>query len=1143
MESYNIRHINYARQVLLERVTRPQMAIALYPSNTDDTTLSVQIIDNSTVIGIKYIASTTETASISYVNKSIEAIVQEINQLGFPIRAVALSNAEVLNQGDFISPSASFLVLPQQFTVLDRTTDSGIILRIKRYTAKHKSSAQIRLLQPYLESTNLPWYPRIAVGSFTQKINSLVYHFSVPEYDRQTWSTRYGKPFRDVRSASPIVLGENSFQLPRYPVFWNGENISIFNGDNPLVNSAIEDVDTINGIVYLNKKIYISDELTFDYSYIENSYEYKHVNINGHFSQNPNLLDKFVLLYVVPSEGTFSLPVKRSVYHVVSDSIEEAIDSIPSNDTDQPIAVIGAYNIQPIFASDKVSLLDTRTKGGGLVRDKGPISPVHYHNDLLGSLTENENPVESVYSESPNFFDIGNYDGEAYPGAAAVVLDLPEELRDILPLSDIKSRATKFLAAGVYPIMDFSDRPLPDVAIYSDQVSCGINLNLTGYISGVLTYSGLETQGPSQSFDYSKAYGWIPTTYTLPWSVVSNSGWPDFSLKPMAIDIDGTTVIEISAETGYFQSYVKATSIVGISWDERSVIDMTNDPSNPRLYSEWTNKRFYDTREVPSGQIIKGNLIFEPSPGIKQYKNIKIHSPYRFDTNLTLKETIELTLSEITDKIVLRQKTTEDGSSGGDVVETVYLNRSPLTYKYLDVNDYTKIGLVDDYLVCSPEYRYLFELADTPLLNVYSGILDEVVGDMLTYGITASSNYFKFYDTSSKAFYSISDDNSSLYYKDSIELLSKALRYRRKYTSVDETTDPIYNSGMQALTGLQLLLQSADYPTYGWSYWWNLKDSNIVNSGFLLPETLGYGLAEVSSSGNEDHLFSYMFPGMQASAVSFYDITGSQLQNSTKALYTQNKNLFISGYLPRFKKAILNQRTYNGWPTVNHWYAGFDRYSEFAGSAIMNATETYDYFSTVYNDHGTTSLPAGLDKLSANTFFTGIESMLEYAYEGFANNILRGGIFDAGVGGLLYGYGWYVNNVSGHYDLLSEFDIGYEDSTNRVSRFTRLFEEGLCCLIKSHLTTHGDLYETTYIDHNHGPFPLKVPSKILLPLSQALILDKDKWSGLAEAVTNTIIGRYYLSGLFYQDPTLQDLTPGKESDIAYGLAKIYKALI
>ena len=434
MGNYSFKNIDFCKQALIQKMSRPAPALAIYPKNTPDTQLLIRIVDGGTVIAIRYIASTVTNVSVTYTNKSVEEVVQEINQLTLPIEAAVVYNAPSLRAGDLVPLGANHIQVPRGFSVYDRIDSDGVIIRSKRVVVKHKSNSKIKALSPYFNSPSVPWYPRILNGSFSQEYKGQLYHFYIPEYEGQSWSSKYGKPFKDVFGVRPIKLSENSYQLPRYPVYWNGLNVTVYNGDVPLTSNVIEDIDINNGILYTKPGVLLREDFKIDYSYLENSFEYKGINLNGHFTQNPLVLDKYVVIYALPAESN-QVVNKRTIYHAIGDSVDAAVNGIALSDPNIPVAIIGAYNVRQLFSTDKVSILDTRGKGGGLVDVNGPTSPIH----AIGTpLESDEEQLEERYDEAYRFWDIGHYDGDAYPGAAAVAVDLPLELQDVMSLSDIK---------------------------------------------------------------------------------------------------------------------------------------------------------------------------------------------------------------------------------------------------------------------------------------------------------------------------------------------------------------------------------------------------------------------------------------------------------------------------------------------------------------------------------------------------------------------------------------------------------------------------------------------------------------------------------------------------------------------------------
>ena len=519
MSNFRLQNVNFSRQTLLSKISRPLPILALYPTNTEDTTLLVTV--SSTTIIITYISSAgTLTPSVVYTGKSSQEVALEISALDVPISARFIHEVASLSSGDLIDVSQT--EMPSGFNVYDRIESNGILLRSNKIAVRHKSTSKIKVLPPYTASPSLPWYPRITNGAFTQEKDGRTYTFNIPEFDNQPWSLIYGKPFRDLQNVRPSRISRNVYQLPRFPVFWNGENISLFNGDAPISANLIEDIDVNNGILYLKPEANVKSGFNIDYTYLETTYEYRELNVNSHLSQNPLLLDKYVVFYLLPTKGN-NAARNRAVYHVIADSIEEGTNSIVLPDQDTPIAIIGAYNIRQLFNADKLSLLDTRSLGGGIKMSSGPkAAKLNISSPLIKQDTE----IEDFYSEGYRFWDIGNYDGESYPGAAVVAMDLPQDSKNLLPISDLKQRATKHLTAGVYPSLEFTERELPSVSGMSSQISAAYNLDLSDqYTKETSSTEELLDTIPS-SFEGA---GWLLRDLEVPDSILVSGDWAGYA--------------------------------------------------------------------------------------------------------------------------------------------------------------------------------------------------------------------------------------------------------------------------------------------------------------------------------------------------------------------------------------------------------------------------------------------------------------------------------------------------------------------------------------------------------------------------------------------------------------------------------------
>jgi hypothetical protein len=1124
--NFNIKNVEFCRQALLQKMTRPLPVLALYPKNSTDTSLYVQVIDNATVIAIRYVSSVVTNASVDFVGKSVEDVVQEINQLNLPVRAATIHNSLYLNRGDIVSTGTGYVGLPDSFTAYDRVDQSGVILRAKKLAVRHKSNSKIRTLAPYAESASLPWYPRITQGSFSQKYNNKLYHFYIPEFDNQSWSSKYGKPFKDLYGVKPVLKDENVYQLPRFPVYWDGQNITLYNGEVPISASAIEDIDVNNGLLYTKPGVFLQDGFSVDYSYLEKSYVYKDINVNGHFSQNPLILDKYVVIYILPAKSNQGIR-KRSVFHTIGDSIDQAVDSIQLDDPSTPIAIIGAYNIQQLFSSDKVSILDTRGKGGGLKLTDGPRSPVH---DMDSSLEPEGTPIEDLYQESYRYWDIGNYDGEAYPGAAAVAVDLPIDLQEVLSISDIKAKTSKFMAAGVYPSIKYTKRDLPSVTGMSAQASCAYNLDLSCVNTALVSQSKIYESIPA-SFTGG---GWLYESYDNPTSIISGD-WDSFQPTFDISSIDPAT-IEVNTTTGVVMPYLKSTSWAGVSWEEREVVYNAGALEEPVTYTPWKEVRYYDVKTAATGQLVKTYLSLDPESVVKQYRHININSPILTGN---LPQLLEDSIVDIVDNTLALQVGLSDSSD----------YETPLARRYTNVLDKAETTTANDFTLIDSLYKHLFKMGNTPLEDRYYDRLYQIGEDFINGGTYTDGHYLKPYIQNIDSYVTVATDQSYAIFNfnDPLKALNGYLNMRTRKGQWSGACD----AGAQASTGLAYdLMQSTlvsgpferGIPIY-WTYFpVNIPEgfTQDLLSGFLLEDpfdTVGT-LSDVVTEHNADATFNFSLPAMMSTCVA----NSGELVTDVNAqsVWTEAYDLTVQSTVNNIDTAINKERTLSGLPTTTHWFVGHNRLGTYLGNTLFNMVEAYGYVSE-YNvsreSIADVRVPAGASANDLNYMFSGIETVLEAGYDAVYHNLLRGGVVEPDIALTLYGYGWYLNNWKNNYGIRAK-----TYSTDNRDKFEKLFQNGLRQLVKNQITPKGELLEANTVYGEIGPFPASTASKILYPLAEAIRFDYSNWAGVAEGVVNTLVNTYSNDGLYYQNPYRQTTQPGKENDVLAGLIEMYKSV-
>lgn len=367
---------------------------------------------------------TTQT-TINYPTRSTRQVVENINASSSSWYALALNEVNSIGTSALSADSA------------DLTPEGGYIVRMAGHVVEYQESTRIRLLPPHETSRDLPWYPRVDTGSFSKTVGGVTYSFSIPEYHKQQWSRTYEKPYMTAEGDIVERLGSDRLRVYKTPVLWTGKNINLQLDGKELDPSLIKDVDTYNGIVYLNKGLSSNGRVSATYTYRENSYAYKGVNLNPGLEHNPLIAGQFTLIYIVPtSSSDGSVYNQQVIKHITKPTLQGCINSLPSYD--HPILLLGGMQVRQTATVKDINISDTRTRGGGIKEEE---------------WTSTYEAVPGIRGNA----DSGWVDGEPYSGNAVLIIDIPKSVKAALGVEEIKQRATKFVAAGVKTLFDYRD--------------------------------------------------------------------------------------------------------------------------------------------------------------------------------------------------------------------------------------------------------------------------------------------------------------------------------------------------------------------------------------------------------------------------------------------------------------------------------------------------------------------------------------------------------------------------------------------------------------------------------------------------------------------------------------------------------------
>jgi hypothetical protein len=341
------------------------------------------------------------TYDITLTGKSVSDVVTEINELDLvEYWAVPLS------------PSTACRLVAGTFNVWSYGTEIDLDQIVH---VRSNEEVRIQALRPYPDSTASPWYPRIDPGEFqvagTISSSAVRFQYAVPEYANQTWSYTYGQPWRDMSQDLPEIIGDKMLQVHRRSI--KDGSLTLYLKDRD-VTSRIDDIDLLNGIIFLNQRF--KGELTADYSYEEQAFVYTGIDLNTNSLHNPDLFGKYIGIYVTPYRILSSTPALRQTFstcvrHVVRDTYAEVVSQVQGvlfDDASDPQAfLLGVY--RPVLTAelDDVKIVDTRTRGGGIT-------------DEIKTTDE---------PESDFYWDIGNWDGQPFQDKGSLVVGVPEEIQ------------------------------------------------------------------------------------------------------------------------------------------------------------------------------------------------------------------------------------------------------------------------------------------------------------------------------------------------------------------------------------------------------------------------------------------------------------------------------------------------------------------------------------------------------------------------------------------------------------------------------------------------------------------------------------------------------------------------------------------
>ena len=333
------------------------------------------------------------------------------------------------------------------------------------YAVKSIDCQRIKLLPPLEEGPFESWYVRIQRGMFKRTIfdideNRNTYVYFLPEYERQPYSG-FGKPYAKVDHERPIIEDKYTIKVKKIPILINELAPVVIKINDKSV--GIIDIDPERGIIELESIIMETDQVEAFYYYKETCLTYKgftdehnnywFLDLNpgvGHTCSIVGVDNKYKTI------ETFKL-LNKTIYIYLNPAgrLDENDQLIPGSynpnsllHSFEPLNVptatlIGMISIRPHLTSKGLSIVDTRTRGGG-------IKP-----ELIDKALEIE-PASEYY------WDIGRLDGQPYMESGIGVIRVPKQVLKKyggkLSEENVETVVHKYIAWGTLPIIEYVDR-------------------------------------------------------------------------------------------------------------------------------------------------------------------------------------------------------------------------------------------------------------------------------------------------------------------------------------------------------------------------------------------------------------------------------------------------------------------------------------------------------------------------------------------------------------------------------------------------------------------------------------------------------------------------------------------------------------
>jgi peptidoglycan hydrolase-like protein with peptidoglycan-binding domain len=351
-------------------------------------------------------------------------------------------------------------------------------------TSERKSKIQIEPLSADLGPNDL-WSIPIKAGTFAKTIqlrtrsegsfigylknyqgSTIKAFYSIPESKNGPWSALYGRPYVDIKAEIPTIVDDKTIKVKQYPilmvqtpttnptladpwipVFKVFRRETLSSAWTEVSLSEIEDYDASSGTIILKDNLPSNDPrlVKVDYTSDRSVYYMKtdgstKINLNPYINKKQEWINHPIYVYITPEYVTdennvlISESVQTRTVHI---AFSPSIFTSNQTDYDPTAILIGIVYISSAADANKLAILDTRKRGGG-------VSSTYSNGDLA-----------NIESESESYWDIIPDKATSYQKGGFVIIRLPEALKDDFTEDQIKAIIERNITIGVRYKIEF----------------------------------------------------------------------------------------------------------------------------------------------------------------------------------------------------------------------------------------------------------------------------------------------------------------------------------------------------------------------------------------------------------------------------------------------------------------------------------------------------------------------------------------------------------------------------------------------------------------------------------------------------------------------------------------------------------------